>query len=233
MNCKELYDIYIIDEEIKKIEKAMKPKELILEMNNLKKEYDELKAYYTDMKKDEEESKVNMASLEVKSENMIKELKEYEKQLYSSSSVKAIEGYQKSVDKLNIEIKELDERIYGLLDRLESIKKNKEEALEKSKVIKSEYQGKRGEYDIKISDLNNKRAALMEQRSKMVLGIKEDLYKEYESIRKNKGYGVGIIKEEICSGCGMDVPCIIINEVKNSSNTVKCPNCGRFIYMEI
>lgn len=227
-----LHEISNIDKELREIEKKLLSKETLIEINSKRNDYNNLKSSFEALVNEEKNANHKISDFEEEIKKKQEEIKCYEDSLYHTSSVKAIEGFEKNIKRLNEEIDGSEKKEYALLIRNEEISKDKMDIVRKSKNIKQEYVKLKSSYDSIHKELLLKKEDLISKRQGIVLQINEDIMTEYEDIRAKKGYGMSDIKGEICSGCGMNVPCIIISDVKKNKNLNKCPNCGRFIYIE-
>lgn len=232
MGINALYEISKIDMEIKKLRKDLKDFDGIDEISKLKMDYDSLRKKYLEIKQNEIQIDKELKILDETIKKMTDEFNTYEKDLYQTSSIKAIEGYQKSMGRLKKDIEESEKKAYEMLNTLEGTRNEKKIILENSKLIKDDYNKIKEEYEYKVKEYEDKKSTLLLKREELIEFVDKGVYEEYTLIRKSKNYGMCNIIGEICSGCGMDVPCTIINEVKKKESAVKCPNCGRFIYIE-
>lgn len=232
MGINALYEISKIDMEIKKLKKDLKDFGGIDEISKLKINYDSLRNKYNEIKEHEIIIDKEIKMLDETIKKMTEEYNTYEKDLYQTSSIKAIEGYQKSMERLKKDIEESEKKAYEMLNILEGIKKEKKIIFENSKLIKNDYNEIKVEYEDKVKEYEDKKSKLLIKREELIGFVDKGVYEDYTQIKKSKNYGMCNIIGEICSGCGMNVPCTIINEARKNKSAVKCPNCGRFLYIE-
>ena len=63
--------------------------------------------------------------------------------------------------------------------------------------------------------------------------IERDLMKKYEIIKKRKnGLAVVAVLKGVCSGCHLNIPPQMYNELLKSDHILSCPNCNRIIYWD-
>lgn len=231
MDIELIYAISEIDKEIIAIEREINNKTILEKLLALRNEYNQLKKEYeTVISKYETISKA-IIDLTAKNEDLVKESKEIEDRLYKSSNVKSIEIMQHSLDKLNNEIESMENSIYNYLEEQEKYKKIRNEYRNKINALSKSYNPMKNQYQEHVSSLKESISNLNGKRSSIISKLDENIINEYESIRKSKGYGMSMLKGEICTGCGMSVPYIIINNARKHNSLQKCPNCGRFIYI--
>lgn len=225
-----IYAISEIDKEMLSLQKVINDKTIPEKLTQLKDDYIKLRSEYEAIVAEWEAKSSSMKDLGEKNENIIKEAKELEKRLYSSSNIKSIEIMQHSLDKLNSSIQNNENILYTHLEEQESLKKVKNEFISKLNEISKVYNPMKNEYQEHIKNLRESLSSLKEKRSSIISKLDENIVKEYEAIIRNKGYGMSLLKGEICTGCGMSVPYIIISSTKRQDTLAKCPNCGRFLY---
>lgn len=232
MDYELLFEISKIDSEIIKLQRSITLKEKKKKLDILRKEYNAIKKEYEEVSKECKDNTAAANRLTKELENMSTELEDKEQKLYTSSNMKTIEVYQNNVDKLKEDIKGSESLIYDLISKIQDYDLQKKGLFSASEEIKYEFNNLKTEFNDekvaiagKINKLNKKRNSLAEKVDKTNLSI-------YEEIKKEKGYGMAEVKGEICTGCGIGVPSIIINESAMEKKLVKCPNCNRLIYID-
>lgn len=226
-----LYDLSVIDCEILKLQKTLHQKEKVAELNVIKKNYEQLKIEYDKKTQDASTIAKDADILNEQLNKLTGDLKDNEYKLYNTSSMKTIDACQRSIDKIKSDIKITEEKLYKMMEEEENIKKHKKEIVSHSKAVKEKYNSLREDYFKEQDSLNNKLEKLNQSRAKIALGIDKDILKLYEDVKAQKGYGMCELKNTICTGCGYDVSIQVIDEVKTKKSLVKCPNCGRYLYL--
>lgn len=226
-----LFEVSKIDSEILLLQKNITLKEKKKKLDILREEYNTIKREY---EKISEECKKNTSAADRMTkalEGMSSDLEDQENKLYTSSSLKTIEAYQKNINKLKDDIKDNENIIYELISRIQELDLQKKGLLTASEKIKDEFNILKGDFndekaaiEEKISQLNHGRCSIAEKVDANIMNM-------YEEIKKTKGYGMAEVKGEICTGCGIGVPAFIINEAALDNKLVKCPNCERYIYI--
>jgi uncharacterized protein len=85
----------------------------------------------------------------------------------------------------------------------------------------------------KISDCDKATGDKKEERKRELAELPEEFAESYEKLRNNgKKIAVAEIREDLtCSGCHMNIPPQILNEIKKNIAIQRC-NCGRFLYVK-
>jgi predicted nucleic acid-binding Zn-ribbon protein len=232
MDYELIHAISEIDREMVKIERETNQNETAKTLNKMRREYNELKQQYETTVNQYENKSSRVKELTDKIDALSKELKEDEDKLYQTSSMKSIEAIQRTINKLQTEIGVNEEEIYNLLNETEALKNSKKEMAKELQAIRLRYNSMKGDYNAHNEKLQAYISELNTKRKDFACQVSQGIMEEYEHIRKSKKYGMSVLKGEICSGCGMGVPYIIISEVRRNKSMTQCPNCGRYIYIE-
>ena len=225
-----IYTISELDREILMLQREINDKTIPEKLSHLKNEYDCIMYEYRSLNSIAEAKSAAIKNLSERNEALVREVKETETRLYSSSNIKSIEILQHTLDKLNKEIQNNEDSVYLNLEEQEEVNKKIKELKFKLSRISKAYNPVKDEYLRNIKELREAISRLSEKKSSIIAKLDEGVLGEYESIRKTKGYGMSLLRGEICTGCGMSVPCIIISNARNHKELQKCPNCERFLY---
>lgn len=230
MNVELIYTVSEIDREIIMLQREVNDKTIPEKLSREKNMYSSIKAEYDNLNSSMEVKAAALKALSEKNEALLKEAKELEGRLYNSSNLKIIEAMQHTLNKLSNEIDSNEISVYAYLEEQENDKQRKEELRSKLSEISKSYNPVKNKYLEHIKALKEKIWNLSERKNSILSQLDKSIVNEYEAIRKSKGYGMSLLKGEICTGCGMSVSCIIISNARKHNDLQKCPNCGRFLY---
>lgn len=128
---------------------------------------------------------------------------------------------------------EIETRIIALMedmDKLSVLVKQDDEVLEQE-TRRHEQEKKSIEDDLSAVDTDT--ASWTEKRSELQKQISADLLARYERVKKrNNGVGVISVWKAVCSGCHMNIPPQLYNELQRSNELLSCPNCNRIMYFK-
>jgi predicted nucleic acid-binding Zn-ribbon protein len=128
---------------------------------------------------------------------------------------------------------EVETSIISILDELDKLAvlvKKDEEILKQNK-SKYEQEKKTMEDDLNAVDADV--INWEQKRMDLQKSIPDELLARYERIKKrNKGVGVTSVWKSVCSGCHMNIPPQLYNELQRSDELFSCPNCNRIIYFQ-
>jgi len=69
------------------------------------------------------------------------------------------------------------------------------------------------------------------ERQMVLEKLRPDLMNKYLSIKSSVGFRVAVsVKNAVCSGCHMNIPPQMYNELQQRDDIVYCPHCQRMIY---
>ena len=71
-----------------------------------------------------------------------------------------------------------------------------------------------------------------EKKEKQSSGIKEEFLLRYERVRSKNGFAMALAVDEKCTGCHMNIPAQLFNEVLKLSRMIQCPNCKMILYTQ-
>jgi len=128
---------------------------------------------------------------------------------------------------------DIETKIIVLMEDMEKIVvlvKQDDETLQQA-TVKYEEEKKAIEDELNAVDTDS--AIWMEKKSALQKLLPEALLSQYEKIKKrNNGIGVISVWKAVCSGCHMNIPPQLYNELQRSNNLLNCPNCSRIMYFD-
>ena len=206
-----------LPEKIRKMEEAFQAYKENIELN--KRKYDALKAKHGES--EAQVKKLNDSMIKTKERLLeVKNNKEYQAML------KEIETAEKTRGDLESQIIALMEE----MDKLFILVKKDEETLQQA-TAKHEEEKKIVEDDLSAVDADT--VSWAEKRVGLQNIIPSDLLARYEKIKKrNQGVGVIPVWKAVCSGCHMNIPAHLYNELQRTNDLLSCPNCNRIMYFQ-
>ncbi|MDI6743539.1 MAG: C4-type zinc ribbon domain-containing protein [Smithella sp.] len=207
----------ILPENIDKLNQEFNAFREGIEKNTTK--YDELKARHTE--NENKIKKINESIVKTKERMLeVKNNKEYQAML-------------KEIETAELSRGAVETEIISLLDELDklavSVKKDGE--ILKERQANYEQEKKNIEDDLNAVDTDS--AQWEQKKIELQKDIPEEMLTQYEKIKKrNKGVGVTSVWKSVCSGCHMNIPPQMYNELQRSEELFSCPNCNRIIYFQ-
>lgn len=128
---------------------------------------------------------------------------------------------------------DLESRIIAFMEEMDKliVLVKKDEEILKQAESNHEKEMKIIEDDLNAIDADT--VTWTEKRAVLAKSIPADLLAQYERIRKrNNGIGVIPVWKAVCSGCHMNIPPQLYNELQRSNDLLSCPNCNRIMYFQ-
>ena len=146
---------------------------------------------------------------------------------------KEYQAYQKEIEGSEKGISAIEDVILQLMEEIDAVSK---EQKEKEAAVNAEIKkidAFKAELDAEVAKNERELSALKQERSGMVARIDPDVYKIYMTILLDSGDGVAVTtaRNELCSGCDMNIPPQLYVEIKKNQEMLQCPQCRRILYV--
>jgi len=160
------------------------------------------------------------------------QIKKHDQQLFA---VKKNEEYQALLHEMEMLKKQIalrEERILAIMMELDDAKARLEEdrkrIQDETKMIESQC----AEIDAELAAAVADREKLEKQRQPLLGLVDANLLARYHRIRASKKTGAAVVplNGEVCTGCHMNVPPQIVNELMAGDKMHSCNHCGRLLY---
>ena len=127
----------------------------------------------------------------------------------------------------------IEEEILVLYDRIDERKGALRVHEKEFEAFRANYEAERKKIDEEMASLDG---ALQEQKARfedLVRNLAPDLRRRYEMIKvRRNGIAIVAARKGICSGCHMNIPPQLYNELQRSDQILCCPNCNRILYWD-
>ena len=160
-------------------------------------------------------------------------LRKTKERLLEVKTNKEYQAMLKEIESIEQKNSGIEEEILSLLERMDSLRKELKHSEEVSQDRRQAYERQRSQIEKEISTLD--REILGHQKALQTLSRKIDstLAKRYEMIKGRKnGLAVVSVVRGVCSGCHMNVPPQLCNELQRSDSFLTCPYCNRILFWE-
>jgi predicted nucleic acid-binding Zn-ribbon protein len=200
----------------------------------------ELDKNFQDLKDKAEEERQGLEGLNKLHKEKESELKQGQEKLRKAKErlleVKTNKEYQAMLTEIDTVEKSngrIEEEILILYDRIDEIKgfvKGHEKDL---KQYQGSYEAERKQIDEELASIDGELESQKKKFEALVPGLKPELLRRYEMIKgRRNGIAVVSARNSICSGCNMNLPPQLYNELQRSEELICCPNCNRIIYWD-
>lgn len=215
-----------IEEALKKEKEIPKQKEkLKIQEKRLAQEIEENEKNYKRLILEQREKEKDVAQLQ-------EQVKKLNAQL---QNVKKNEEYQamlKEIDDVKKQISLREEEVLNIMYKIDEANLF---FLEQKKRIEAEIQQLREQekrIDKELEEIVAERKELETQRAEAEKDIDAELLTQYTRIKQRRKTGPVVVplKEEICSGCYMQITPQVVNELMAGDKIHTCRHCGRILY---
>jgi len=146
---------------------------------------------------------------------------------------KEYQAYQKEIEGCEKEITAIEDVILQLMEEIDAVSK---EQKAKEAAVNAEIQkidAFKAELDAEVVKNERELALLKQERAGTVARIDPDVYKTYMRILLDSGDGVAVTtaRDELCSGCDMNIPPQLYVEIRKNQELLQCPQCRRILYV--
>jgi uncharacterized protein len=145
---------------------------------------------------------------------------------------KEYQAYQKEIEASEKEIFAIEDDILQFMEEVDVVSKGQQEKeagvnaeIEKINAFRKKLEAEAAKHEEEL-DL------LKEERSGIVSGIDPDVYNTYMTLLRDSGDGVAVTtaRNELCSGCDMNIPPQLYVEIRKNEEILQCPQCRRILY---
>lgn len=217
-----------IDLELRGIEHDLEkyPQE-ISQYNN---ELQTLKESIVNKKIELEELNKSKVQMELNLKHNQELIKKAEERLFEIKTHKEYEALQKEITETKRNNSELEEGILSKMETLENIeiKMNEEGVYLTEK--ENEYNQKIEEFEKIVEELKVSYEPKKQEKEQIISQIKPDILPIYKRVSQRNGIALALAENEVCSGCNMNIPPQLFNEVLTLNKIIQCPNCKKILY---
>ncbi len=224
--------------EIQKIDQEIKS--LTAKKETLPEKARELDAAFQARKERVDEERTGLESLNKLHKEKESELKQGHEKLRKTKDrlleVKTNKEYQAMLTEIeaaeqgNGRIEEEILILYDRIDEKKSLLKDHEKEFAQYRGI---YETERKKIDEELASIDGELDAQKKTYDARIPGLKPDLRRRYEMIKgRRNGIAVVAARHSICTGCNLNLPPQLYNELQRSEELICCPNCNRIIYWD-
>jgi hypothetical protein len=150
--------------------------------------------------------------------------------------VKTNKEYQamlKEIETIEQKNSQIEDEILSLLEKMDTSKRNLGEQEKTLQESRRQYEQGKKKTEAELHSLDEEILTCQKRLQDLSSEIERDLMKKYEIIKKRKnGLAVVPVLKGICTGCHLNIPPQLYNEILKSDQVLSCPNCNRIIYWD-
>jgi len=202
-------------------------------MNRISEELEDIER---ELKEDEqrvETLKANHKAKETALKNNIEQVKKAKSRLLEVKTNKEYEAILKEIDTLHEKNSVIEDEIIHVLEETDRVG-----AILKAKERETAGRHSKGESEMRkmekeLNSIDSELEKILKRRDAVRNTTKASVLKKFDIIKDRKsGHTVVPVWKAVCSGCHMNIPPQMYNELQRNDRLMLCPHCERIIYWE-
>jgi predicted nucleic acid-binding Zn-ribbon protein len=226
---KKLKDLQAVDLEIGKIESELAVG--TTELDNRKEGIEKLKTDIAEhaVKLEDGENRRKELEGEVEEEQLM--VKERQNKLMKVQTNREYQSILKEIEDAKNTNRQREDELVRLMEQAEILQTKKDEQTALCKEEEGQYKEESARLESEAVTLTAKLEKAQKKRTTKAKKVKAADLRMYDRIRQNRG-GVAMVgvSKGVCSGCFMNVPPQLFNELLREDQLHACPACNRLMY---
>jgi predicted nucleic acid-binding Zn-ribbon protein len=175
--------------------------------------------------------KKELYRLELYSQEINNEIKLLDERIYGGEvkTVKELEKLQEKQNALQKKASQVDDTALSVMEKIDEIENYLSSNKKDISKMKAEFDSKRLKTREELDKINNELDSIVSDKEELIKQIASDLLKKYEKVKKLKDPPMSRVIDGKCSGCRMDVPIMVAQEVNRHERLIYCESCGRIL----
>jgi predicted nucleic acid-binding Zn-ribbon protein len=166
-------------------------------------------------------------------EDRIERVKKSKTRLLSITNNKEYQAVLKEIEEIGRAVEDKEDKILGCMEEKEKLRQSFELEAKEIAIMRKQVEK---EVEVIKNGMDDARKRILEEekeRADIAKKVDSGILNIYERLRIRKG---GIVLSQVvdatCSGCNMNIPPQMYNELQRRDALKFCPNCERIIYWE-
>lgn len=178
-----------------------------------------------------EENAKRRRELEAEVEDELARIKDRQGKLMNVQTNREYQSLLKETEEAKKANKRREEEVVLLMEQDESLKSTIEEKKNLCRAEEQLFTEDQGKVEDQATKLSSKKEKIVKSRKSKTKDVPASLLKKYDMLRdKRNGIAVVSVKNGVCTGCYMNIPPQLINELLKEEKMHNCPTCHRIIY---
>jgi predicted nucleic acid-binding Zn-ribbon protein len=146
---------------------------------------------------------------------------------------KELLGIQEEIRLLRTRIGQTEEALLQVMEEVEQAERDLQGAQEAYAAAQAQWSAQRQQWEGQYQRVLQEKAALEERRALLLRSIDPATLNLYTTLRASKnGIAVARVERGVCRPCGVAVPQGLLVQARGGKEVVRCPTCGRLLYVE-
>lgn len=180
-----------------------------------------------------EEIKKRQKQYETEVEDGMERIKKSKNRLLSIKNNREYQAVLKEIDEIDRGIKDKEDKILGFMEESERLQQSFEARVKDLAIVRQRFEKLVEAIQNEVALARERVLKEEKDRADMAKNVRSEILNIYERLRIRKG---GIVVSQVinatCSGCNMNIPPQMYNELQRRDTLKFCPNCERIIYWE-
>ncbi|NIP39686.1 MAG: hypothetical protein GWO07_15570 [Candidatus Dadabacteria bacterium] len=202
------------------------------EISSLENELEKDKQNISDLEQQLQTLQSNKTQLEQTIEQNNQSIKSTEDRLFEIKTHKEYVALQKEIAETKKATSDIEEDVLKEMEQIEQIEEKISKLKEDFSVKEKEYTEKIEDHKKKLDELQSAYDPVKEKKNQQSSAIQKELLSRYERVRSKNGLAMALAVDERCTGCHMNIPAQLFNEVLKLTKMIQCPNCKRILYTQ-
>jgi predicted nucleic acid-binding Zn-ribbon protein len=198
-------------------------------MSEMKGQEEQFETKKEELEKLRQEHKHQEAHLTMSAEK----IKKAKGRLIEVKTNKEYEATLKEIETIKESSSKIEDEIIRILDKMEQL--TEIVAAEDKQVAagKCEYENQAAQIEKDLCNIDARLEEKIRMQDSIRKKIDSTLLKKFDLIKtRRNGYAVVAAWNEVCSGCHMNIPPQMYNDLRKSDALILCPHCSRILYWE-
>lgn len=158
-------------------------------------------------------------------------LNKSQQKLMSIKTNREYQALQKEIEDLKVANKVREEEILKLVETIENIQQTIAQKKLLAEQIENELNAEQKILDNILAELDDQIQKLEADRNKCLPNIRKDLLARYNLLKdKRNGMVIATVERPTCTGCNINLPPQLFNELLKGNKLHTCPSCQRILY---
>ncbi len=158
-------------------------------------------------------------------------LNKSQQKLMAIKTNREYQAMQKEIEDLKVANKIREDEILKLVETMENLQQTITQKKLLTEQIEKELHAEQKILDNILAELNDQIQKLEEERNNFIPNIRKDLLARYNLLKdKRNGMVIATVEKPACTGCNINLPPQLFNELLKGNKIHTCPSCQRILY---
>ena len=208
----------------KKAEAPIRVNLLIEKKNSLEQELDKLNTNLQETQKHKIDTEDELA---IETEHLNKS----QQKLMAIKTNREYQALQKEIEDIKVANKIREDEILKLVETIENLQQIITQKKAQIEETENELHAEQKILNETLSELDKQLQKLEIERNACLPTIRKDLLSRYNLLKdKRNGVVIAIVEKQTCTGCNINLPPQLFNDLLKGSKIYTCPSCQRILY---